>query len=1149
MKKRLLAILLTLTMVLTYMPAIAFADGEAATDQKTPNEVGEVSEGTDGLGEEGNPEEEGITDTTQEENQAEEVTDSTEDNVDQDVTDADNEEPSQDEEKPQIVKVNFTSNHNYEGYIGTMQLVEWFGFEGEEIVLTYSDNNEVTYVFDEVEDSATVYKFESATGEGEYYPPFINPEYVFADDNQKVFKEGSNKIRLEVYGVASEEVINVNGVPVPHKITSVEYKRASDTPLEAYIGVKEVHAGINSNFPELGDKVIVSYDDGDKVTYTAATTTEDGEEIVDFFDSDNNSIDSISEDGWDLEFSEGQTAYTKGENIIYFVIYDTNSYYASDDEDEDHFIVRAPITVTGVESNIESISFSTERTITLEKEAYCDTLFERYDAFDVGDVLAVKYKDRSEAIEYVYTRIEGEGEDAYCAFVNNDDPEEPYTVDPDYYDDQSEDNYWEAGPHSYTITLEGVECKVDGVITVVETPHEHDMLFFEEEPATCREGGEGTKAHWECKACGKCFEDEAGTKEIKEEELVIPVLTEHTYGNWIVIEEATESTPGLKQRICKICGHIEEEEIPILDHTHELEEVNGVSATCEEPGTKSYYECTKCHQKFSDAEGEVPISEPETIPALGHKWNDGEVTTEATCEEDGVKTFTCENDAAHTKTEAIPATGHKWNDGEVTTPATCEEDGVKTFICDNDANHTKTEAIPAIGHKWNDGEVTTPATCEEDGVRTFTCENDSEHTKTEAIPAIGHKWNDGEVTTPATCEEDGVKTFTCDNDANHTKTEAIPAIGHKWNDGEVTTPATYDAEGVKTFTCENDASHTKTEQIPTLENQIKEANEDADEAKADAEDAAKDAEKAANAAADAAKDAEKAANAAPSDASVAAANAANAEAQKAAKDAKTAAATSEEKAIAAKAAADKAQDIADSVTDEAQKEDAQAVANEAKTAADAAQAAADKANEHAEAAAKSAESAKTAADEAKAAADAAKKVSAKTPGINTTAKLGKRRMYVNWNKVDGAAKYVVAYRKVGKGWTTKTTTKTSYTIKGMKSRGLYEFKVASIGKNGEQSEWSAVSYRYFFGKNPTLRRGKGSVRVKWAKDKKATGYQVFYSTHKNMSGAKVITLNGKAKTSYKITGLKKGQRVYVKVRPLKNGYIGVLSRVRSAKAR
>ena len=1055
MKKRLLAILLTLTMVLTYMPAIAFADGEAATDQKTPNEVGEVSEGTDGLGEEGNPEEEGITDTTQEENQAEEVTDSTEDNVDQDVTDADNEEPSQDEEKPQIVKVNFTSNHNYEGYIGTMQLVEWFGFEGEEIVLTYSDNNEVTYVFDEVEDSATVYKFESATGEGEYYPPFINPEYVFADDNQKVFKEGSNKIRLEVYGVASEEVINVNGVPVPHKITSVEYKRASDTPLEAYIGVKEVHAGINSNFPELGDKVIVSYDDGDKVTYTAATTTEDGEEIVDFFDSDNNSIDSISEDGWDLEFSEGQTAYTKGENIIYFVIYDTNSYYASDDEDEDHFIVRAPITVTGVESNIESISFSTERTITLEKEAYCDTLFERYDAFDVGDVLAVKYKDRSEAIEYVYTRIEGEGEDAYCAFVNNDDPEEPYTVDPDYYDDQSEDNYWEAGPHSYTITLEGVECKVDGVITVVETPHEHDMLFFEEEPATCREGGEGTKAHWECKACGKCFEDEEGTIIIKEEDLVIPALTEHTYGNWDVIEEATESTPGLKQRICKICGHIEEEEIPILDHTHELEEVNGVSATCEEPGTKSYYECTKCHQKFSDAEGEVPISEPETIPALGHKWNDGEVTTEATCEEDGVKTFTCENDAAHTKTEAIPATGHKWNDGEVTTPATCEEDGVKTF--------------------------------------------------------------------------------TCDNDANHTKTEAIPAIGHKWNDGEVTTPATYDAEGVKTFTCENDASHTKTEQIPTLENQIKEANEDADEAKADAEDAAKDAEKAANAA--------------PSDASVAAANAANAEAQKAAKDAKTAAATSEEKAIAAKAAADKAQDIADSVTDEAQKEDAQAVANEAKTAADAAQAAADKANEHAEAAAKSAESAKTAADKAKAAADAAKKVSAKTPGINTTAKLGKRRMYVNWNKVDGAAKYVVAYRKVGKGWTTKTTTKTSYTIKGMKSRGLYEFKVASIGKNGEQSEWSAVSYRYFFGKNPTLRRGKGSVRVKWAKDKKATGYQVFYSTHKNMSGAKVITLNGKAKTSYKITGLKKGQRVYVKVRPLKNGYIGVLSRVRSAKAR
>ena len=45
MKKRLFAILLTLTMVLTYMPAIAFADGEA-TDQETPNGVEEVTERT-----------------------------------------------------------------------------------------------------------------------------------------------------------------------------------------------------------------------------------------------------------------------------------------------------------------------------------------------------------------------------------------------------------------------------------------------------------------------------------------------------------------------------------------------------------------------------------------------------------------------------------------------------------------------------------------------------------------------------------------------------------------------------------------------------------------------------------------------------------------------------------------------------------------------------------------------------------------------------------------------------------------------------------------------------------------------------------------------------------------------------------------------
>ena len=57
-----------------------------------------------------------------------------------------------------------------------------------------------------------------------------------------------------------------------------------------------------------------------------------------------------------------------------------------------------------------------------------------------------------------------------------------------------------------------------------------------------------------------------------------------------------------------------------------------------------------------------------------------------------------------------PAHEHTWDEGSITTPATCEAAGVKTYKCE--CGETKTESIPALGHNWNEGVVTTPATCE-----------------------------------------------------------------------------------------------------------------------------------------------------------------------------------------------------------------------------------------------------------------------------------------------------------------------------------------------------------------------------------------------------------------------------------------------------
>ena len=74
---------------------------------------------------------------------------------------------------------------------------------------------------------------------------------------------------------------------------------------------------------------------------------------------------------------------------------------------------------------------------------------------------------------------------------------------------------------------------------------------------------------------------------------------------------------------------------------------------------------------------------------------------EATCTEAGVKVYTC-TVCGDTKKEEIPATGHVWDEGKVTTEATTEAEGVKTYTC-TICGDTKTEAIPKLDDNDNKG--------------------------------------------------------------------------------------------------------------------------------------------------------------------------------------------------------------------------------------------------------------------------------------------------------------------------------------------------------------------------------------------------------------------------------------------------------------
>ena len=175
---------------------------------------------------------------------------------------------------------------------------------------------------------------------------------------------------------------------------------------------------------------------------------------------------------------------------------------------------------------------------------------------------------------------------------------------------------------------------------------------------------------------------------------------------------------------------------------HQLTAVAEVPATCETAGVKAHWVCSVCGKLFSDAEGKTETTlEKLAIPATGHaygepvwKWND-DYTASAT--------FTCGNDASHVETVNAAVTN------EVTTEATCEADGVRTYTAKvtfegEEYTDTKTETLPATGH---DTELVgaKDATCTEDGYTgDEVCKVCGVTVKQgEVIPALGHDYKDG----------------------------------------------------------------------------------------------------------------------------------------------------------------------------------------------------------------------------------------------------------------------------------------------------------------------------------------------------------------------------------------------------------------------
>lgn len=309
---------------------------------------------------------------------------------------------------------------------------------------------------------------------------------------------------------------------------------------------------------------------------------------------------------------------------------------------------------------------------------------------------------------------------------------------------------------------------------------DHSWELVSTTPATCTIG---EIQHYKCSVCG----------ETKDVTLSNP-LGEHSWDEGKATKKATCTEDGEKTYTCTVCNTTKTEVIPATGHQHK-EVRNAKKATCTEDGYTGDTYCTDCNTKLESG---------TVINKLGHTWDNGVITKEATETEEGVKTYTCKT-CGETKTESIPMAYHHWDQGTVTKEPTCTEKGEKTHHCtDEGCDKTWIETIPATGHQHTEIRDKKEATCEENGYSGDTYCKDCGQliSKGSEIKAKGHTWDNGKVTEEATCKKEGIKTYTC-SICGDTKTEAIPKKDHTWDEGKVTKKATCTEDGLKVYTCKN----------------------------------------------------------------------------------------------------------------------------------------------------------------------------------------------------------------------------------------------------------------------------------------------------------------------------------------------------------
>ena len=258
----------------------------------------------------------------------------------------------------------------------------------------------------------------------------------------------------------------------------------------------------------------------------------------------------------------------------------------------------------------------------------------------------------------------------------------------------------------------------------------HRYILTKRDAPTCENDGDGTAT---------CSREGCGKKHT------------HDLDSGTTTVAPTCTATGEKEYCCTYtnCPYKKTETLKATNHKNK-ETRNYKKPTCQEEGYTGDIYCKDCG---------IQLSSGKVTKKYDHDWDSGTVTKEATCTEEGSKTYTCENCGA-TETKSIPKTTHNYKITEQK-DATCTENGYSISVCYT-CNDKKKEEIVAKGH-FKEIRNKKTATCKAEGYTgdTYcrTCNTLLE--KGKILPKLEHQWNDGTVTKRATYQTTGELTYRC----------------------------------------------------------------------------------------------------------------------------------------------------------------------------------------------------------------------------------------------------------------------------------------------------------------------------------------------------------------------------------------------------